>query len=503
MLKSLSFKKVCFEYDNHQIFKGVSFSVDVRERLFILGENGSGKSTLLKIIAGVFSPTSGNIEKSTHMRFFYVPQEFLESDKDFTVKDCILKYVSNSLLGKVNQFGLLLGFDFEKHKEKMCRSLSGGQQKILMLSIAFAVNPDFLLLDEPENHIDIVSRVSLIELLQDFKGGIISISHDRLFIDSLATKIAELAQGVIHISEGDYEDYIEDKMARLGGLQRKFDAETKRIKQLETAVVILGQKAFRGKEVSLYRKKKEELEMLKREHKENGRPEEKKTKIKIGHLSSSLSNQKLLVRIENGSFQFEAGKDFLFKGVNLEARSGNHIVFLGRNGVGKSTFLKCLTKELQFSTGEITWGNGVMFTYFDQHAEFEGHKTAVEVVREKLGLDEEDSKRALGAMKFNPDTMKKHVSDLSGGQRMRLRFAITFGSKADFIILDEPTNHLDEVTWEILLEACKGSKATILLVSHDFEFIEGFNPDVFWFAKNSKIEERHKDLEFLIEELKQ
>jgi ATP-binding cassette, subfamily F, member 3 len=306
----------------------------------------------------------------------------------------------------------------------------------------------------------------------------------------------------MNISEGDYDDYIEMKMKRLGGLQREFDKETKRIKQLSANLSILQQKAFRGKEVSAYRKAKEELEALKAAHKENGRPDDKKTKIRLAQTDEKLYNGKLLCRIKEGMFKYENAKGRTFGDANLEVRSGNKIVLVGRNGSGKSTFLKCLTGEMPLSNGEVSWASDITWAYFDQHSKFDDSQTPLEIVREKHQCLETEAQAALGAMRFDLARMMTPIKNLSGGERMRVRFAITFGKKPDFIILDEPTNHIDEVTWEILLFACSTSKSAILLVTHDHEFIEAFKPTVFWMIHSQKILERHKELNVLLEEMR-
>jgi ATPase subunit of ABC transporter with duplicated ATPase domains len=508
-MKTIALKNIAYEYGDRKIFTSVSLKCNDNECLCILGENGAGKSTLLKIIVGQISSESesdlgtmsGTIEKTGHIRSMYVQQEFPQDMMHLTIDQYIEKIAGVTVTKKVYNISKELGFDLDRHKEDLCKSFSGGQQKILALSTAFASAPDFLLLDEPENHIDIVSRVVLIRMLNEFRGGIIFISHDRLLIDSLATKVAELARGEIHVSEGTYDDYIEDKMARIGGMQRAFDTETKRIKQLENSVVIARQKAIRGKEISAYQKMKAELETLKKAHKETGRPDDKKTAIRIGQGETGLHGGKLLCRVKDGAFRYSGEKRDLFRDINLEVRSGAHISLLGRNGAGKSSFLKCLTGEHDFTQGIVTWADGVKWAYFDQHMKIDAGAKPVDIVMKELNCFEVEARAALGAMRFDLKKMNTPIESLSGGERMRLRFALVFGAKPDFLILDEPTNHIDEVTWEVLLFACKQSKSTILLVSHDYEFIQEFNPSVFWMIQDQTVVPRYKELAELLEEM--
>ncbi|MDQ5961644.1 MAG: ATP-binding cassette, subfamily er 3, partial [Patescibacteria group bacterium] len=315
MQKTISVKNVEYAVHEKPILQGVSFRCAEDERICIFGENGAGKSTLLKIICGELEPDSGSVEKQGHIRFVFVPQEFDHSHQDLLIEEFIKEKAGETLSKKVHMFAKMLGFHVEKHKDTKCGRLSGGQQKILALSCAFALAPDFLLLDEPENHLDIVSRVELVRLLEEFRGAIIFISHDRLLIDGVATKIGEIVQGKIFISEGDYDDYIQTKVERIAGLQRDHDVRSKRIKQLSSAIVILQQKAFRGKEVSAYKRAKEELAGLKKEAKENGRPDEAQNKIKIASTEQGLHGGKLVLKVVKGMFEFPEPKKRIFDNV--------------------------------------------------------------------------------------------------------------------------------------------------------------------------------------------
>jgi len=502
MTKAITLKNISHSFLERSIFQNISFKFTDQDRICIVGENGTGKSTLLKIIVGILEPDAGRVEKLGHCRTYYVPQEFEKADLGITIEAFIQKYASTAHFKKAFAISTQLGFNIGKVLEKECGSLSGGQQKILAVSVGMATEPDFLLLDEPENHLDIVSRLELIKLLQNYRGGVLFISHDRLVIDSVAEKIAEMTSGSLFLSEGGYQDYIDSRLSRIAGLQRSFDTEVKRIKQLQAMMPILESKAFRGKETASYLKRKAELQELKDKHKESPRAEDRKTKIRLQGSGSTLHDGKLLCRISEASFGYPEARGAIFKDLSLDIRTGEHIVLLGRNGSGKSTFLKSIMGNLELTQGKIEWAEGVTRSYFDQHAEFDPTQTAIEVVISLLGCTDLKARATLGAMKFNKEKMETKTGELSGGERMRLRFALVFGVKPDFIILDEPTNHLDETTWQILLDACNTSTSTILLVTHDYEFIQGLESKVFWLIKNQTVRERHKDLEEIIEELR-
>lgn len=501
MTKTIVLKNITQTFLERIILDRVSFKCAGGERICIVGENGAGKSTLLKIIAGTLEPTEGIVEKNAHVRCVYIAQEFDAHNTTMTVEEYIMHHAGRSLYAKVLAIGKSLGFALEKGKDQRCGLLSGGQQKILALSVGIASAPDFLLLDEPENHLDIVSRQSLMKIMGAYKGGVLFISHDRMMIDAIANTVVEVLEGKVHVSDGGYQDYIDTKLSRTEGMQRQFDAESKRIRQLQDNMGILEAKAFRGKDIASYLKRKKELVELKEKHQTSPRPEDRNTKIVIKQGDAGFYDGRLLCRIEDISFGYESARADILRHVTIDIRSGSHIVLVGRNGSGKSTFLKCLTGVLQPTSGSVTWSDAVTHAYFDQHAEFDQEKTPIEVVEESLRCNTNKGRMILGQMKFSPQKMDTPIGRLSGGERMRVRFALVFGTNPDFIILDEPTNHLDEVTWEILLEACNNSRSTILLVTHDHEFIEALSEKVFWRIAQQTIMERHTDLDEIISEI--
>jgi ATPase subunit of ABC transporter with duplicated ATPase domains len=531
MHKSISLKKVSLSFTEKLILNEATFKCGFGDKICIVGENGAGKSTLLKIIEGKYEPNSGTVDRTGHIRTYYIPQEFEGIFIDKTIIDYIVTKGGASIINKSFTIAKTLGIDLELWKDTLCGSLSGGQQKILALSTGLAFSPDFLLLDEPENHLDIVSRLYLMDVLRSYRNGVLFVSHDQALIDSVAQKVAEVVDGKIYVSEGGYAEYRNFKLERIAGLQRDRVKEQKRIKSIETSLGILEKKAVRGKNTAQFHARKEELIELRDKHKGSHPISERKTAITLKSDSKGFHDGRLLLRINNLSFSYSPEdvherndehqevnqlsnkrkvireskhvvSQNIFSEVDLELRAGKHVVLLGRNGSGKSTFLKCLTKNLAPTTGEVVWSPEVTYQYFDQHAEFPGDLSPFQIVMSGLNCSEEKAREVLGLMKFSREKMSVEIRNLSGGERMRVRFALVFGSNPECIILDEPTNHLDEVTWEILLSACNTSKSSIILVTHDYEFIEGIESKYFWMMKDSSVIERHKELENLIEELK-
>jgi ATPase subunit of ABC transporter with duplicated ATPase domains len=500
MQKTISLKDITVDFGTKTVLDHVSVRFAVPDRVSVVGENGEGKSTLLKVIAGTLEPSDGVVHKSNGTRVHYVPQEFLHEHMDLTVEAYLTQTAGHQVYQRIEQLAKDMGFSVPRHKDTLCRSLSGGQQKIIALAVGVALRPDFLLLDEPENHLDIVTRKKMLHILQNFPGALICISHDRGVIDTLARSVLEVAKGKLHLSEGGYADYRAARLRRIEGAQRTFDTEEKRITQLKKAYVIAQQKAYRGKETAAYHRIKDELETLKQSHKDDKRAADTFTKIKLSSSTSDLHQSKLLLKVTDLTYGYPGEKP-LFKKLTFDIRVGSHIVLLGRNGSGKSTLLKLLEGRLTPQSGTAEWAPGISVRYFDQHMNFNPQHTPCEVVEEHFGVSAERAKAILGSVKFDLERMERPLESLSGGERMRVKFAIVFGMNPDVIVLDEPTNHVDITTWDILLEQCNKTTATLILVTHDEEFITELEPKLFYVLNQSELKVRHKTLDELLTEL--
>ncbi len=498
-MKSISLKHVTVDFGKRVVLEDVSLTINEGERVSVVGENGGGKSTLMRVMMGEIEASEGEVHITKGLRTFYVSQEFPKEALGQTVLEYFTETAGHTLIGKAKEFASLLGMKSAVF-EKRCKELSGGQQKIIQISVGLAQNPDFLLLDEPENHLDIVTRRALLTALKGFRNGLVIISHDRAVIDTLTRRVVAVELGHVYISDGGYAGYKKARALRVESAQRDFDEEVKRIDKLEKALVIAHQKAIRGKETAAYHKIKDEITALKQKHKVEKRATDEFTAIRIKDSTSNLHAQKRILAVKDVSFGFRPGSP-LFKNLSFEIYRGPHVVILGRNGSGKSTLLSLLSGVRAPQSGVAEWSPGLSVRYLEQHTTFDEKLSAREVVENHFHVFAEAARRILGSVKFDTDRMDRPLASLSGGERMRLKFALVFGENPDVIILDEPTNHIDITTWDILLEQCNETRATILLVTHDEEFIRELKHKRFYVLSKQTLVERHKTLDELLDEL--
>ncbi|ARE80783.1 ribosomal protection-like ABC-F family protein [Campylobacter helveticus] len=513
------------------VLDNVSFSINENEKIAIIGKNGEGKSTLLKALLGTLSLDSGRIVKQNNKSIALLSQN-VNFDVNLSVKEAIEKELNEiyealqnyeklqnaleksqdkSLLNEMDSvinfieskdawnidnkiMRYLKEFKLESYQNRNLSTLSGGEIRRVGLCILLLKNPDILLLDEPTNHLDVYMCSFLENLLKNSKMCVVFISHDRYFIDEVAQKCIEIEEGKIRIFKGGYTQYLEKKTELLASLSKSHETLLKQLKNEEEWL-------RRGVKARLKRNegRKERLFKMRELAKKN--PSEiKKIKLEITRANlnfnqqQSINRKKMLFELKNLSLSFGTKK--LFSNFNARILQGERIGIVGRNGSGKSSFLKLLLGEIEAESGEIKKGD-LKIGYFDQARNFiDENKSLVEIFCPNGGDRVEvrgKNMHIFGYLKsflFPKEFLDKSVSLLSGGEKNRLALALLFTKEYDVLILDEPTNDLDIATINILEEYLQNFEGAILLVSHDRYFVDKIATKIYAF-ENGTIEALH------------
>lgn len=491
--------------DNH-VLKNASFHIEDYEKAAIVGINGAGKSTLLKIIVGDMSADSGQVTFGKDKTFGYlaqhqavdtensifdelltVKQEVLDLEAairqteldmksaEGTALDALLKKYSsmthrfediNGYAYKSEVTGILkgLGFTDEEFTKKVC-TLSGGQKTRIALGKLLLQKPDLIMLDEPTNHLDLNSIAWLETYLLNYKGAVIIVSHDRYFLDRIATKIVEIDNGVVSSFHGNYSDYATQKEHLRIEQMHAYLNQQREIKHQEDVIEKL--RSF-NREKSIKRAESREKMLDKIERIE--KPTEVKADMKLTLTPRKTSGNDVL-QINGLSKAFD--NQVLFSDVGFEIKRGEHVAIIGDNGTGKTTLLKIINEILPPDTGTIRLGTNVQIGYYDQeHHVLHMEKTLFEEISDDYpDLTNTEIRNTLAAFLFTGEDVFKKISSLSGGERGRVSLAKLMLSESNFLILDEPTNHLDITSKEILESALNSYEGTVLYVSHDRYFI--------------------------------
>ncbi|WP_270979649.1 ribosomal protection-like ABC-F family protein [Campylobacter helveticus] len=513
------------------VLDNVSFSINENEKIAIIGKNGEGKSTLLKALLGTLSLDSGRIVKQNNKSIALLSQN-VNFDVNLSVKEAIEKKLNEiyealqnyeklqnaleksqdkSLLNEMDSvinfieskdawnidnkiMRYLKEFKLESYQNRNLSTLSGGEIRRVGLCILLLKNPDILLLDEPTNHLDVYMCSFLENLLKNSKMCVVFISHDRYFIDEVAQKCIEIEEGKIRIFKGGYTQYLEKKTELLASLSKSHETLLKQLKNEEEWL-------RRGVKARLKRNegRKERLFKMRELAKKN--PSEiKKIKLEITRANlnfnqqQSINRKKMLFELKNLSLSFGTKK--LFSNFNARILQGERIGIVGRNGSGKSSFLKLLLGEIEAESGEIKKGD-LKIGYFDQARNFiDENKSLVEIFCPNGGDRVEvrgKNMHIFGYLKsflFPKEFLDKSASLLSGGEKNRLALALLFTKEYDVLILDEPTNDLDIATINILEEYLQNFEGAILLVSHDRYFVDKIATKIYAF-ENGTIEALH------------
>lgn len=479
----IEIKNLNYEVGGKTILKDISLVLGKGEKIGIVGVNGAGKSTLLKLISGELEKDNGEI----HIvgTYAYLSQEihkdieFKYRDQSLTIAEYLIidqgldieEWEINKLLNKLN-----MG---DKDCDSILCELSGGQ-KIKVELIRILLNkPEILILDEPTNFLDIPSAEWLIKYLINYPNSVLIVSHDLRLMNKSLDKVwflNELNHNV-EVYKGNYEKFLKLKSFREESLVRDVTNILKKAKKMEeSAKELAGRKSYR--EAQRSSKKFEKVEELKQEirKKEQLLSKSKKMKIKLP-TPQRCSRNVLLV---NGISK-DYGNNVVLRNINMEVERGQKIVIIGKNGVGKTTLLKILAGKLEQTDGKYLWGQNVMIGYYAQ--EYEGldyEKTVLDNVvgmKSQYGWADEYWRGFLGRFLISGEMVYQKVSTLSGGEKTRLALAKLFSQDVNVLLLDEPTTYLDPKSQEILLEALKEYKGTIIIVSHEPKFVDGLGID--------------------------
>ena len=500
----LQANKIERSFAGEVLFDNINLQVDERDRIALVGKNGAGKSTLLKILVGEEEPTSGEINKKKDISLSYLAQDS-RFESENTIYDEMLHVFDdlrrtekqlrqmelemgeksgedlNKLMSDYDRLSenfrqaggftyeadiraILNGFKFDESMWQMkIAELSGGQNTRLALAKMLLEKPNLLVLDEPTNHLDIETIAWLENYLVNYSGALIIVSHDRYFLDKVATVTLDLTKHSLDRYVGNYSRFVELKEQKLATEAKNYEKQQKEIAALEDFVNRNLVRASTTKRAQSRRKQLEKMERL-------DKPEAGKKSANMTFQSEKTSGNVVLT-VENASIGYDG--EILSEPINLDLRKMNAVAIVGPNGIGKSTFIKSIVDQIPFIKGEKRFGANVEVGYYDQT---QSKLTASNTVLDELWNDfkltpEVEIRNRLGAFLFSGDDVKKSVGMLSGGEKARLLLAKLSMENNNFLILDEPTNHLDIDSKEVLENALIDFDGTLLFVSHDRYFI--------------------------------
>jgi ATP-binding cassette subfamily F protein 3 len=475
----LTIANISKSYGPRTLFAEVSLNIARTDRLGLVGANGAGKSTLFNIILGKDQPDEGLIEWERGANFGFLPQESApagdetilqiatsggklepENDDDWDIDYTLEPRAKKILAG--------LGFRESDH-EKVAKTFSGGWVMRAHLARLLVSEPTLLLLDEPTNHLDLEALLWFQDYLTRYPGGLVVISHDRAFLNALCTGTIELRAQRLHCYNGNYDDFILERVARKDRQQAMFKNQQREIAHLQTFVDRFGAKASMAS-----RAKSKEKQIARLEEVAIDEPEDDLKKIQFRFPQPPRSGLKVM-KLEH--VQQAYGEHVVYKDLNFECERGQRTVLVGPNGAGKSTLLKILAGVIPINSGLREEGGNVITGYFAQNRvdNLNPKLTVLENVMElrttENGLTEQQARGMLGTFLFRKDDVNKRVSVLSGGEKSRLALVKLMINPPNFLLMDEPTTHLDIMSIDALIAALKTYEGTLYFVSHDVHFI--------------------------------
>jgi ATP-binding cassette subfamily F protein 3 len=525
----ISVDAVSVEFNGSALFSNITFNINENDRIALMGKNGAGKSTLLKIIAGVAKATRGKVSAPKDAIIAYLPQHLLTDDNCSVFEEASKAF--GKILGMKNRMEELnkqletrtdyesdeyakiieevselsekyysieeINFDAEVEKTLMglgflrtdftrsTKEFSGGWRMRIELAKILLQKPDLILLDEPTNHMDIESIQWLEDFLINNARAVIVISHDKAFVDRLTNRTIEITMGRIYDYKTNYSHYLDLRRERREQQQKQFEEQQRQIADIQQFI-----DRFKGT-YSKTLQVQSRVKML-----------EKIEIIEVDEVDSSALNLKFPPAPRSGNYPViiegltkKYGDHVVFNDVSLTIARGEKIAFVGKNGEGKSTMVKAIMSEIDFD-GKLQIGHNSMIGYFAQNQAslLDGELTVFQTIDYiAVGDIRTKIRDILGAFMFSGDTIDKKVKMLSGGERTRLAMIKLLLQPVNLLILDEPTNHLDIKTKDILKDALRAFDGTLILVSHDRDFLDGLATKVFEFG-NKRVREHFEDI---------
>jgi ATP-binding cassette subfamily F protein 3 len=521
---------IAVEFGGTTLFSEVTFAINENDKIALMGKNGAGKSTLLKIVAGANKPTRGVISAPSDAVIAYLPQHLLTEDNCTVMEETSKAFASvlnmkkeideineqltirtdyesdeyMKLIEKVSELSekyysieevnyeaevekILKGLGFEREDfNRPTKEFSGGWRMRIELAKILLTKPDLILLDEPTNHLDMDSIQWLEEFLINQAKAVMVISHDKTFVDNITNRTIEVTMGRIYDYKAVYSEYLELRKDRRIHQQKAYDEQQKFIADNQAFI-----ERFRGT-FSKTEQVQSRVRML-----------EKIVPIEVDEIDNSALKLKFPPSVRSGQYpvivkdlEKSYGYKLIFKDANLVIERGQKVAFVGKNGEGKSTMIKAIMKEIEINSGSVEIGHNCQIGYFAQNqaAMLDENATIFETIdRIAVGDVRTQIKNILGAFMFQGDDIQKKVKVLSGGEKTRLAMIKLLLEPVNLLILDEPSNHLDMKTKDIIKDALRDFDGTLILVSHDRDFLDGLAEKVFEFG-HKRVKEHFEDI---------
>ena len=472
----LSIDHISIAFSMRPILDDITFLVNKKDRIALVGKNGAGKTTLLRLIAGEYTPTSGTISRDADLRIGYLPQVMLHKDGHTLREEVMTVFTGEDEARFVAEMDrTIIGLGFErKDFDRPCSEFSGGWRMRIELAKILLQHPDLLLLDEPTNHLDIESIQWLEDFLKASQSAVIVVSHDRAFIDNVTNRTIEISLGHIYDYNVNYSKFVVLRQERHDQQVRAYLNQQKMIQDTEEFIERFRYKATKAVQVQSRIKQLNKLERL-----------------EVDLEDTSRLNLRFPPAPRSGDFPLiiqDLRKDFgthtVFADVSMTIRRGEKVAFVGKNGEGKTTLVRCIMGQLDYF-GTLKVGHNVKIGYFAQNqASLLNEDLTVFETIDYVAVGDIRTKirDILGAFMFGGEASDKKVKVLSGGERSRLAMIRLLLEPCNLLILDEPTNHLDMQSKDILKDALKDFNGTVICVSHDRDFLDGLVEKVYEFG---------------------